>query len=815
MKEKVSIKIGGMSCAACSSAIDRALNKLPGVDKVAVNLATNKANIEYQNDKISLKELEQAIRNTGYEVIKEGQEKTLEDKETSYKADLQKMVISWIFVVPMMTIMLLQMFKIIPHGIMWLHLFALLSSGIIIIWPARKVFISALNSVVHGHTNMDVLIALGSGAAFVTGFFGSKMGPHSFTEIAGMILGIHLTGRYIERRAKGKTSEAIRKLMEMGAKTAIIELNNEVKEVPVDQLQIGDIMLIKPGEKVPTDGIVISGNSYVDESMATGESLARFKETGSNLIGATINTNGVLRAKVSKLGKDTFLAQIIELVEEAQTTKIPIQAFADKITGIFVPIVLLLSILTFLIHYFYPQIIMQIIAIMPFLHGLHSGMMTPLIQALFASISVLVIACPCALGLATPTAIMAGIGLGTQNGILYRNGEVIQMINKAKIIVFDKTGTLTKGKPVVEDIFCNGIAEDKLVQICGSAEKLSAHPLGKAIVNYFNQKGLTDLQIDNFENVPGKGIIAKSDNNTYTIGKEGFIREIGVPLNEFESKINEMNEQRKSLIFIAENHILLGFISIVDELKETTLETIKLLKERNIKTVLLSGDNEKTVAQVGKRLGIEMTIGDVLPIDKNQVIKDLQRDYYPVIMAGDGVNDAPALKQADISIAMGNGTDIAIEAADMVLINGDPLLIIKALKLSSEIFKTIKQNLFWAFFYNLVAIPFAFSGLLNPVIAEIAMAISSITVVTNANRLRKRKINVREEKIMKSRLEVKDMTCNHCKMRITKAVEALNGIRTLHIDLESKIVEVEYDDHEIQLSKIKDAITGAGYTISQ
>jgi len=744
MKNKVSINVGGMTCSACSSAIDRALRKKKGIESVAVNLATNKANVEYDDESISLAEIEKTIEQTGYEVIKKNQEKTLEDKETFYLEDQQNMMIAWMFSIPMMVLMFLQMGGVIPHDKHYPGIINMILAFGIMAWPAQKVFISAFKSLIHGHSNMDVLIALGSGAAFSTGFFGNKMGSHSFTGIAGMILVIHLTGRFIERRAKGKTSSAIRKLMEMGAKYANVEKEGSLIQLPVEDLQINDMMLIKPGEKIPTDGTVSEGSTYIDESMATGESVPVHKKAGDPVIGATINGNGSIRVRVSKLGKDTFLAQMIQLVDEAQTTKVPIQAFADKITGIFVPVIIVMAVLTCLIHYFFPQVMHYVYAVLPFAKYLHIGQMTPLIQALFASISVLVIACPCALGLATPTAIMAGIGLGAENGILYRNGEAIQMINQAKMIVFDKTGTLTKGKPVIKDVItCNGFDEKQLIRIAGSMEKHSEHPLAKAVVQKMESTGLQSVEIRDFVNESGKGISASIDKEVFIIGNEKYLQEEKCNLSAYQAQIDQLTEQGKSIILIAgkkkddATYALAGIFSVVDEIKPSVYRTMEYLKEKQIKTLLLSGDNEKTVYQVFHELDMDMMKANVLPADKSHTIRELQKEYRPLIMAGDGINDAPALKQADISMAMGNGTDIAIESADIVLVKGDPLTIIKTLALSKEIFKVIKQNLFWAFIYNIIGIPFAAMGLLNPIIAGGAMAFSSVSVVTNSLSLKR------------------------------------------------------------------------------
>ncbi len=816
MKEKKKYKIGGMSCAACIRTVEKSIDKIEGVKQVQINLATNMATVEFDPSVCTDQEIVKAVKNAGYEVLSENLEQNLSEKENFYLKDKKNMIYSWILTAPMMLLMFVGMLVNLEKQSQYIHYLSQILALVIIFFPARQVFISAFKSISHFNANMDVLIALGSGSALITGLLNIGSISHGFTEISSMILAIHLTGRFIERKAKGKTSQAIRKLMEMGAKEALVLIGDNWEKRAVSDLTIGQIMMVKPGEKVPTDGIVIEGESYIDESIATGESIAVFKTIGSSVIGATINSSGNLKVEIQKVGKETFLSRMIQLVEDAQSTKVPIQAFADKITGIFVPMVIMFAVIAFFVHLFWGEqiinLLMSINLHLPWVHQHNS----PLEQAIFVMISVLVIACPCALGLATPTAIMAGMGIGAKFGILFRNGEAIQTISESKMIVFDKTGTLTLGKPVVTDIFAvEGITEETIIKTAYTLESQSEHPLSFAIEQKAKEMGLILLKSTNFKNFSGKGITGKVDDKQYFVGSELFLTENNVSFGQYQDKIDERRSQGKTLILLSQENEFLGFIALMDQVKDHAKELISILKKKQIKTVLLSGDNERTVKETGKILDIDQVTGGVLPDQKSQKIKELQEQGHRVIMVGDGINDAPALKQSDISIAMGHGTDIAMEVSDIVIINGDPLSIIKTINLSKEIFKVIKQNLFWAFFYNLIAIPFAFAGLLHPIIAETAMAISSITVVLNANRLRNIDLNIKGKTMTKLRLKVEDMVCNHCKLRISKTIEALNGVNSIHIDLEEKQVWIEYNEQIIQSEKIKSCIISLGYHVER
>lgn len=815
MKNRKKYKITGMTCSACSRAVESALSKVQGVENISVNLATHVALVSFEDFDFNEQLISDAVKKAGYGIETSEKEDMLKKKESFYNSDQKKMILAWMFSVPVMIMMMISMFSDLI-SMNFYYYFSLIMTGLMIVFPARQVFSSALRAIIHFHTNMDVLIALGSGSAFVIGLMNIGHLSHGFVEISGMILAIHLTGRFIERKAKGKTSEAIRKLMELGAKEAVIRVENDFQTISVSDLEIGMVMLIKPGEKVPTDGMVVKGSSYLDESMATGESVPVYKETGHFVIGGTINKSGSLEVEVKKLGQDTFLSRMIQLVEDAQSTKVPIQAFADKITGYFVPSIIALAVISFFVHYFFSVQINELMHQYHLILPWSNHDVTPLQQALFVMISVLVIACPCALGLATPTAIMAGMGKGAQHGILFRNGEAIQTLSSVNTVVFDKTGTLTKGKPELTEIIPLGdVTLERLLEIAWTLEYQSSHPLAVPIGEKADQLSIKPLISIDFQNHSGKGVSALIDGKKYYAGSELFIREQKVDMKSAESITDLKREQGHTVILVADEEKVAGILCLRDEVKTHSLKLIEKLKERKLKTIMLSGDNEKTVKQTGDVLKIEQVIGNVLPEEKSNKVKDLQDKGAMILMAGDGINDAPALKQANVSLAMGNGTDIAMEVSDIVLVSGEPLGILKTLILSEKIFSVIRQNLFWAFFYNLVAIPLALTGLLHPVIAEIAMAISSITVVTNANRLRKVKLNVMEEKLNKIKFTVSDMTCNHCRLRITKVLENLNGVKTVHIDLDNKLVFAEYDEQTIQSAQIKESVMNAGYTIKE
>ena len=623
---------------------------------------------------------------------------------------------SWLFTIPIALLMLSERlfgFELIemPYSII-----------IILILAFPVVFIFGWNTIKGGtrglftfYFNMDSLIALGTFVAYITGIFSFTGIVSDYSGVSAMIMAFFTTGKYVEAVARGRASQEIKKLLELGAKNAVVIRGNKEYEIPVSEVKIGDIIIVKPGEKIPTDGIVVKGESAVDESMVTGESLPVDKLKGSNVIGATINQDGILYVKATKVGKDTFLAHIIKLVEETQSEKIPIQKLADKITSIFVPTILVIAILTF-VNWWY-------------IGG-------DLSRAIGIGVAVLVIACPCALGLATPTALMVGSGMGAKRGILIRKGEAIQTMKEVKIVVFDKTGTITKGKPEVREIYSK-IKENYLLEIAGSLEKLSEHPLSKAIVEKANLKKYRN--VTNFKILRGRGVEGKIGKNEIIIGNTTLMKEKKISIADFEDKIKKFEENGYTAVVVSENKKVLGIIGIADAVKEDSLNAIFELKEMGFRVVMITGDNERTAHAIAEQVGIKEVIANVLPEDKAKKIVELQKEGM-VSFVGDGINDAPALKQSNVGIAMGTGTDIAIESGDIVLANGNLSGVVSAIRLSKATFKKIKQNLFWAFAYNIIAIPVAIAGLLHPVIAEIAMALSSITVVTNANLLRRKKI---------------------------------------------------------------------------
>lgn len=563
--------------------------------------------------------------------------------------------------------------------------------------------------------NMDSLIALGTIIAYLTGFLSFFGFVQDYSGVAAMIMAFFVTGKYVEALARGRAGQEIRKLLELEAKKARVIRRGKEVEIDISEVEVGEVFIVKPGEKIPTDGIVVRGESAVDESMVTGESLPVEKKVKSMVIGATINQDGVLYIKATKVGRDTFLAHIIKLVEEAQGTKVPIQKLADKITGIFVPVILGLAVLTFLNW----AIITEDVS-----------------NALGVAIAVLVIACPCALGLATPISLMVGSGMGARRGILIRKGEAIQTMREVKIVVFDKTGTITKGLPEVTNISTK-IKESRLLEIAASLEKLSEHPIARAIVKKAELKKYQNVK--SFRILRGRGVEGIIGKSRIVIGNRTLMSQEKISIKEFEEDIERFENAGKTTMIVAENKRALGVIAVADAVKDDSVEAIGTLNAQGYKTVMITGDNERTAKAIAAQVGIREVIANVLPEDKAKKVEELQKEGF-VAFIGDGINDAPALKQANVAIAMGTGTDIAIEAGDIVLARGSLVGVVQAINLSKATFRKIKQNLFWAFAYNVVAIPLAVAGLLHPIVAEIAMALSSITVVTNANLLRRVKM---------------------------------------------------------------------------
>jgi Cu+-exporting ATPase len=751
-KAKTSFKVGGMTCASCSAAVEKALNKSDGVYQANVNIATEKGSVEYNPEILSKNDFREIVKNSGYELLSFEDEETDKSSESAedeisddlkkVKAAKKKMWGTWAFTIPIMLWMIPEMF----FGIAWPNMQIFNLGMIVLAIPplfvfGRKTFITAYRAVSHGSANMDVLIAMGTGAAFITGPAVFFTPIANYAGVSAMIMAFHLTGRYIEETAKGRASQAIRKLLELGAKTATIIENGNEKEVAIENVQPGDIMLIKPGEKIPTDGEIVEGETTVDESMATGESMPVKRKEGDEVIGATVNQNGLIKVKATKVGKDTFLSQVVKMVEEAQGTKVPIQEFADKITGIFVPTVLIIATLTFISWLIFPDTLREV--------GFWAQSFLPWVDptlgtftlAIFATIAVLVIACPCALGLATPTALMVGSGIGAENGVLIRKGEAIQTMKDVHTIVFDKTGTITKGKPEVTDITAaSNSSEEELLQLAASVEAGSEHPLGEAIVQGAKDREIEIKEIKNFNSVTGKGVKAEVDGKEVLVGSRKLMESAGIDTSDFEGELQRLENEAKTAMLAAADGKMLGIVAVADALKEDSVQAIAELKKLGLETAMITGDNQRTAEAIAKEVGINHVVAEVMPDGKVDKVKELQSEFGIIAMVGDGINDAPALTQANVGIAIGTGTDIAIESSDITLVRGDLSSVITAVKLSRATFKKIKQNLFWAFFYNLIAIPVAILGLLHPVIAEMAMATSSISVVTNANLLRRENV---------------------------------------------------------------------------
>ncbi len=739
---KIMIKIGGMSCAACVQTVEKALNKAEGITEAIVNLATEKAAITYDASELDYDDLAKIIDDTGYsalgkeelESITSKYDQEIENEERKFKTAKNRMFISWLFTGPITIWMLVEMLG----GIMWPNAL-IYNLGMIILaipplfWAGYSTYFTAFKAVRHGSANMDVLIALGTLSAFITGplyFFWPVL---NYAGVAAMIMSFHLTGRYIETKAKGRASQAIRKLLELGAKSARIIVDGEEKEIPIEQLKENDVMLVKPGEKIPTDGLIIEGQSAVDESMATGESMPVKKKVGDEVIGATINQRGLLKVKATKVGKDTFLSQVVKMVEECQGTKVPIQKFADRIVSYFVPTVLVLATVAFILWMFLPGL-MNLPWVDPSLSAVT--------LALLALIATLIIACPCALGLATPTALMVGSGMGAENGVLIRHGEAIQTLKNIETVVFDKTGTITRGTPEVTDIHvAEGFTRHEVLRFAASIEAGSEHPLADAIIKKSKEEGIELYNLFEFESITGKGVKAKvkaSPEKLILVGSRKLMKENGIGYNDdLEADIVSLEEEAKTVIILAVDGKIAGILAIADAIKEDSILAIKELESLGIKTVMLTGDNKRTAEAIAKKIGISKVLAEVLPDEKVDEILRLQENGKLVAMVGDGINDAPALTAANVGIAIGTGTDIAIESADITLVSGHISGVVTAVKLSRNTFKKIKQNLFWAFFYNVVAIPLAIFGLAHPLIAEVAMATSSITVVSNANMLRR------------------------------------------------------------------------------
>ncbi|WP_342355477.1 heavy metal translocating P-type ATPase [Tissierella praeacuta] len=716
---KTTLIIEGMTCAACSSRVEKVLNKQEGVVKATVNLSTNKAVVEYPSGVIDEDILVKIIEKAGYKAEIEierdlDREKELREKEV--KSLKMSFIFSAALSLPLFSAMFFHMAGI--HTILTNGWFQLILATPVQFLIGYRFYKGAYNSLRGGGANMDVLVSMGTSSAYFYSIYNLITGVHEYYfEASAVIITLILLGKTFEAVAKGKTSEAIKKLIGLQPKTARIIKDGVEMDISIERVEIGDIVVVRPGERIPVDGIVVEGNSAVDESMITGESIPIDKTVDDEVIGATINKFGTFKFRATKIGKDTVLSQIIKLVEDAQGSKAPVQRLADKIAGVFVPVVVVIALITFLGFYF-----------------IGGNFNIGLINA----VAVLVIACPCALGLATPTAIMVGTGKGAENGILIKSGEHLERAHKIDTIVFDKTGTITKGEPEVTDIISfNDMDRDEILRIAASVERTSEHPLGQSIVKKGEEELLKLLEPEKFIAIPGKGLKATFEGKEVFIGNRKLMSDNNISIANGEEILLKLEEEGKTAMLLSLDNKLSGILAVADKIKETSRDAIEELKNMGLDIYMITGDNERTAKAIAKEVGITNVLAEVLPENKAEVVEEIKSRGKNVGMVGDGINDAPALAAADVGFAIGTGTDVAMEAADITLMRGDLSSIVTAIRLSHRTMRTIKQNLFWAFFYNSIGIPFAALGFLDPMIAGAAMAFSSVSVVTNSLRLKK------------------------------------------------------------------------------
>lgn len=854
---KQQYEVTGMTCAACQSAVQRAVEKVPGTEDVQVNLLTGKLNL--QAEEALSPQIIAAVEKAGYAATSLNTEQTTKARpeENQFKKEarvLKKRVVwSVLFMLPLMYIAMGHMIGLpLPGFLSGMENNAnfaltqfLLTIPVLIL--NRGYFTRGFRSLFRGSPNMDSLIAVGSGAAVLYGVYAlyrinygmssgnmdlvHAMGMQLYFESAVMILTLITLGKFLEARAKSRTTESLSKLLDLAPKTANVVRDGEEVNVPTEQLQVQDVIRIRPGERLPVDGVVVSGSSSLDTSAITGESIPVAVETDDKVTSGSVNLTGTLDFRATQVGSDTTLAQIVRLVEEANATKAPIAKLADKISGIFVPIVLGIALLTLLVW---------------MLLG------SELEFALTNAISVLVISCPCALGLATPVAIMVGTGKGASEGILIKSAESLEVLHSVDTVMLDKTGTITRGEPMVTDVkTAGGISEADFLQIAATLETASEHPLSMAILAHTKQQGIRPGKVENFKAISGFGIEGTIDGQMYLAGNQRLLKEHGIGTDALQADLNRWAEQGKTPMLFADRTQVLGMIAVQDPIRESSVQAIEALHKSGIEVMMLTGDNEKTAQAIAKRAGLDRVFAQVLPADKEEKVRDVQADGRRVAMVGDGINDAPALARADVGVAIGAGTDIAIESADIVLVNSALTDLVASIDLSRATIRNIKQNLFWAFFYNVLGIPVA-AGLLypatgilmNPMLAAAAMSISSVFVVTNAlrlNRFEKRRFATKEktdpkkpsamaaplpetgpedepaqpkpqEDTMEKILNIEGMTCSHCQARVKEALEELDGVRDVQVNLEENTATVEGDD--LQESVLTAAVKEAGYSVS-
>ncbi|MFR6171753.1 MAG: heavy metal translocating P-type ATPase [Blautia sp.] len=824
-------KVTGMTCSACSSRVEKCVEKLDGVNNVSVNLLTNSMQVDFDENKLTEEKIANSVIQAGYGMeIPTGKAEKKEGKEDVVEKNIESMkkrtIWSFIFLIPLMYVAMGHMIGLPQPSFLTGDAnavsFALtqLLLCIPVLYINRAYFERGFRSLIHGAPNMDTLISVGSGASLIYGIFaiyrmGYGLGTQNmelvhrylhdlYFESAVMILALINIGKYLEARSKGKTSEAIQKLIDLAPKTAMVERNGQVVEIAAEDVLIGDVLQVKPGSSIPADGIVVEGMTSVDEAAITGESMPVEKKKGDTVTAATLNKTGFIRMRAVKVGQDTTFSQIIRLVEEASSSKAPIARMADKIAGIFVPTVMGIALLT---------------GIVWLLMGAEFEF------ALSCAIAVLVISCPCALGLATPVAIMVGTGKGAENGILIKSGEALEITHNVQSVVLDKTGTITEGKPVVTDIISFGMAENEILKIGAALEKKSEHPLAEAVL--LKAKGMELPNAESFAAIPGKGITAEIQGTVYYAGNQKLIKEQGISCEKALSSMEKLSEEGKTPLILADEKQVLGVIGVADVVKPTSAKAIQELKKLGIQVIMLTGDNARTAKAIQKQLDIDTVIAEVLPQDKEREISRLQEEGKTVAMVGDGLNDAPALARADVGIAIGAGTDVAIESADIVLMKNDLQDVATAIELSKAVIRNIKENLFWAFFYNVCGIPLAagvlypvFGLKLSPMFGAAAMSLSSLFVVSNALRLRffhsLKKGKTQPETIQEKKeeknmytMKIEGMMCPHCQAAVTKALEALEGTKA-EVNLEKKEAYVETG---LEKEALKKAVEDAGYQV--
>lgn len=852
--------VTGMTCAACSSRVEKSVKSLSGVNGVSVNLLKNSMVVDYDDNALGSKDIIEAVVNAGYGAAVQSDEKgkgtaktggASDEARKEYENMKRRVIWSFVFTIPLFYISMGHMmgwplpsiFLGTENAMIYaLTLFLLLLPVIMI---NSKYFKNGFKTLFYGSPNMDSLIALGSGASLVYGIYAlykisygfgqgdmamvSQFSHDLYFEGAGTILTLITLGKFFEARAKGRTTDAISKLLDLAPKTATVLRDGNESVVPVEDVVKGDILIVKAGECVPVDGVIMDGHASLDESAITGESIPVDKMAGDKVIGATINKSGYFKMEATKVGDETALSQIIRLVDEATSSKAPIAKLADKVAGVFVPVVIAVAIIS---------------AIVWLIVGASFEF------ALTIAVSVLVVSCPCALGLATPTAIMVGTGRGASNGILIKSAEALETAHSVNTVVLDKTGTITEGRPRVTDIkSMNGSSLDELLTLAASLEKLSEHPLSKAIVEEAEGKGVSYLPVSDFEQVPGGGIKGVIAGDVSIAGNLRMMRNYDVSTSEIESLQDEMARAGKTPLFFARGGNILGMIAVADTVKPTSREAVAELKEMGLEVVMLTGDHKMTAEAIRREVGVDRVIAEVLPEDKEEEIRKIQAEGKSVAMVGDGINDAPALARADVGIAIGAGTDVAMESADIVLMKNDLLDVVGAIELSKATIKNIKENLFWAFFYNIICIPVAagcyyaaFGLKMNPMIAALAMSFSSVFVVSNALRLRffkpkhgsaVRRIDTashdiasEDEKIendstkgtdggdkMKKELSVEGMMCQNCVKHVKHALEGISGVSEVDVSLDEKKASVVVDS-SVSDDVLKNAVTDAGYEVT-